>query len=142
MPDLQRKIRRHEPGETVDVTVVRGEDLSRETVPVLLMDAGDLQPETAPMLAESESDDPLGIEVEEITPEIRRALDLPRDVDGVVVSSVERYGPFWRRAGDNARGMVITRINRRSVENAEQYRELLEEVEPGDVVGLDLGKKR
>ena len=140
VPDLQRKIRRHEPGETVDVTVVRGEDLSRETVPVLLMDAGELQPESTPTLAESESDDPLGIEVEDITPEIRRALDLPRDVEGVVVSSVERYGPFWRRTGvgDNARGMVITRINRRAVENAEQYRQVLEEVEPGDVVGLDL----
>ena len=138
VPDLQRKIRRHEPGETVEVTLVRGEDLSRETVRVELMDAGDLEPAATRVASDSGSDDPLGLEVENITPEIRRALDLPSDVSGVVVSSVEQYGPFWRRAGNNGRGTVITRVNRQPVESVREYRDALDTAEPGDVIGLDL----
>jgi len=138
VPDLQRKIRTHDPGETVAVTVVRGEDFERERVQVRLMDAGDLENHQRPQVAAAGSADPLGIEVEDLTGEVRRALNLPSEVRGVVVASVERYGPFARRAGGGSRGMVITRINRRPVENVTEYRQALKDVKPGDVVGLDL----
>ena len=138
VPDLQRKIRHHEPGETVSVTVVRRDDLKRETVRVRLMDAGDLSREVAPQVVESESSDPLGIEVEDLTGEVRRALDLPRGLEGVVIVSADRYGPYARRSLGNVRGAVITSINRKPIGDVADYREAVQALEPGDVVGIDV----
>ncbi len=139
VPDLQRKIRRHEPGETVDVTVVRRNDLKPETLAVRLMDAGDLRRDENPQVVEVESSDPLGVEVEELTRDIRRALDLPREVEGVVIVEVDQYGPYARRAFSGmGRGTVITSINRTPIRNMEEYREAVKALEPGDVIGLDV----
>jgi serine protease Do len=139
VPDLQRKIRRHEPGETVDVTVVRADDLKTETLAVRLMDAGELQQEETPQVVEVESSDPLGVEVEDLTREIRRALDLPRDIEGVVIASVDQYGPYARRAYNGIwRGAVITSLNRTPVRNMEEYRAVVESLEPGDVIGVNV----
>jgi len=138
VPDLQRKIRRHEPGETVGVTVVRRDDLKSETLQVRLMDAGELQREQPPRVVEAESSDPLGVEVEDLTADVRRALDLPRDVEGVVIVSVDRYGPYARRSFGNLQGTVITSINRAPIRNLAEYRAAVKSLEPGDVVGLDV----
>ena len=138
VPDLQRKIRRHEPGETVDVTVVRRDDLKSETLQVRLMDAGELQREQPPRVVEAESSDPLGVEVEDLTADVRRALDLPRDVEGVVIVSVDRYGPYARRSFGNLQGTVITSINRAPIRNLAEYRAAVKSLEPGNVVGLDV----
>jgi serine protease Do len=138
VPDLQRKIRRHEPGETVDVTVVRGDDLKPETVAVRLMDAGELRRDEAPRVVEAESSDPLGIEVEDLTGDVRRALDLPRDLEGVVIVSYDEYGPYARRSFINPRGSVITSINRKPIRDLEDYQEAVKGLAPGDVVGLDI----
>jgi serine protease Do len=139
VPDLQRKIRRHEPEETVNVTVVRADDLEPETLEVRLMDAGDLQREEEPQVVEVDSTDPLGVEVEELTRDIRRALDLPSNIKGVVISSVDEYGPYARRAFTEIwRGAVITSINRTEISDIEDYREAVKSLEPGDVVGLEV----
>ena len=137
VPDLQRKIRRHEPGETVDVTVVRADDLKSETVAVRLADAGELTAEETPRVVEAESSDPLGIEVEDLTADVRRALDLPRDLEGVVIVSYDEYGPYARRSFTNPRGSVITSINRKPIRDVDDYQEAVKGLAPGDVVGLD-----
>ena len=138
VPDLQRKIRRHEPGETVRVTVIRRDDLERETLSVRLMDAGELNRAEQPRVVEAESEDPLGIEVEEITSEVRRALDLPRDLEGVVITSYDMYGAYARRAGRDLQGTVITSINRTPIRSLEDYREAVSDLQPGDVLGMDV----
>jgi serine protease Do len=139
VPDLQRKIRRHEPGETVDVTVVRRDDLKSETLAVRLMDAGDLRRDEDPQVVEAQSSDLLGVEVEDLTRDIRRALDLPRDVEGVVIAEVDPYGSYARRAFSGmGRGVVITSINRTPIRNMEDYRKAVEALEPGDVIGMDV----
>ena len=118
--------------------MIRRDDLKSETLRVRLMDAGELQQEEEPRVVEAESSDPLGIEVEDLTAEVRRALDLPRDIEGVVISSVDQYGPYARRSGRNLRGTVITSINRTPVRDLKEYREAVKSLEPGDVVGLDV----
>jgi serine protease Do len=138
VPDLQRKIRKHEPGETVDVTVIRRDDLETETLKVRLMDAGELQREETPRVVEAESSDPLGIEVEDLTRDVRRALDLPSDLEGVVIVSVDQYGAYARRSLGNLRGTVITSIDRKKISNLDDYREAVKSLEPGDVIGLDV----
>ena len=89
-------------------------------------------------VVESSTDDALGVEVEDITRDVRRALDLPRDVEGVVITSYDDYGAYARRSGGNLEGTVITSINRRPVRNLEEYREAVDGLEPGDVVGVDV----
>ena len=137
VPDLQRKIRRHEPGETVDVTVVRADDLEAETLAVRLMDAGELQQEETPRVVEVLNSDPLGVEVEDLTREIRRALDLPSELEGVVIAEVDQYGPYGRRVG-MGRGVVITSINRTPIRNMGDYRIAVQALEPGDVIGMSV----
>jgi S1-C subfamily serine protease len=137
VPDLQRKIRRREPGQIVEVTVVRREDLRRETIEIRLTDAGEMRRGAEPRVAEAGADDPLGIEVENITSDVRRALDLPRGVSGVVIVSADVYGPLARRAG-NTRGRIITRIDRRAISSVAEYEEAVSGLEPGDVIGVDL----
>jgi serine protease Do len=143
VPDLQRKIRSHDPGETVDVTVIRSDDLKKETIPVRLADAGDLRRDEQPRVVEAESSDPLGVEVEDLNAEIRRALDLPRDLEGVVVVSFDQYGLYARRAGralpGNAiRGSVITSIDRKQIRDMDDYRAAVKDLKPGEVVGLEV----
>jgi S1-C subfamily serine protease len=98
-------------------------------------------------MVESESSDPLGVDVENLNGEIRRALDLPRDLDGVVVVSFDQYGLYARRAGralgaEGLRGSVITSINRKPIADLDDYRKAVDSLEPGEVVGLDVYNPR
>jgi S1-C subfamily serine protease len=57
----------------------------------------------------------------------------------VVISSVDQYGPYARRAVTEIwRGAVITSINRTPIRNMADYREAMESLEPGDVVGVSV----
>ncbi len=138
VPDLQRKIRRYEPGDDVRVTVIRRDDLARESVTVRLMDAGELSREEPTRVVAAETEDPLGIEVEEITRDARRALDLPRDLEGVVIVSYDPYGAYARRSLRNFEGTVIISIDRTPIRTVEDYEEAVADLEPGDVVGMDV----
>ena len=142
VPDLQRKIRRYEPGDDVRVTVIRRDDLARETLTVRLMDAGELNREEPPRVVAAETEDPLGIEVEEITRDARRALDLPRDLEGVVIVSYDAYGAYARRSQNHLEGTVITSINREPIRSLEDYEEAVADLEPGDIVGVDVYSPR
>jgi len=135
--DLQRKIRRHEPGETVQVELV-DYDRTRRTVSVTLEEAETAQTDrTEPEVAAAEPD-PLGLTVENISRDARRALDLPEQLEGVVVSGMERYGQFfprWQQVG-RSENPVIVSVNRRATKNVAEYRAAIEDVRPGDVVSL------
>ena len=138
--DLQRKVRSHDPGETVTVELVRARDRSRESVKVRLADAGSMSTDSEPRVTEAQLDDPLGIQVEGIDRDVRRALSLPPSVEGVVVNDYDRYGPFGRRIsqffGRPVPNPIITSVNRRKVQSVKDYREAMEGLGPGDVVGL------
>jgi serine protease Do len=142
--DLQREVRAYEPGETVTVEFVR-RDKERETKRVQLMSAGNPDEATAPRTVQpvaGTADDPLGIRVEEVDGEVRRALDLPRSVDGVVITDLDTMGPLGRRAGrivrqmSDVRGLVITEVNRKKISSVDDYEDAVKDVGPGDVVGL------
>lgn len=76
----------------------------------------------------------LGIEVEEISPHARQALDLPARVQGVVVVRVSASGP----AADAglSQGDVITEVNGRPVSGAASLGRELSGVGAGDRVRL------
>jgi len=144
--DLQREVRAFDPGETVTVEFVH-RDKQRETKRVELISAGNPDEAAAPEAVQPTSDtanDPLGIRVEKIDGEVRRALDLPRSVDGVVVTDLDTMGPLGRRAArigglrdlSDIRGLIITEVNRQKIESVEDYEDAVKSVKPGDVVGL------
>ncbi len=133
--DLQRKIRTFDPGQTVAVRVVRY-DGDRATVRVTLDEAA-----PADQLAEAEAEapetlDPLGIHVEDLDAQARRALDLPDDISGVVVVEIDATGPFAGRYIGRSDNPVILSVNRKPVGDVKAYRKALEGAEPGDIVSL------
>jgi serine protease Do len=135
--DLQRKIRRHDPGETVRVDVV-DYDRERRTVSVKLVEAEAIQAASVAPEATADTPDPLGLQVDEVSAEVRQALDLPRDLDGVVVTDMDRFGQFfgrWRRMGGSENPVIVS-VNRSEVSSVEEYRREISKVGPGDVVSL------
>jgi len=140
--ELQRRIRTYEPGDVVTVAIVdwQGERKTRRVELIAAEPARVATADRQPDAASTSSANPLGIRVREIDGEVRRALALPRDLNGVVISDVDQNGPFARRADPRAiRGrMIITEMNRREIQSLEDYQDVLEDVEPGDVVGMML----
>ena len=61
-----------------------------------------------------------GLEVQDLTPEIARQLNLPRGTQGVVVSNVET-GSAAEEAGLQG-GDVIVELNRKSIRNLDDFR--------------------
>jgi serine protease Do len=133
--DLQRKIRKRDPGETVRVDVV-GYDRARREVSVRLVEAEAVQSASAAPEAAADAPDPLGLQVEELTADARQALDLPRDLDGVVVTDMDRFGQFAQRWPSRSQNPVIESVNRSEVSSVQEYRREISKVGPGDVVSL------
>jgi serine protease Do len=146
--ELQRRIRTYEPGDVVTIDVVTWEG-ERETRQVELISAAPPEVtavERQPDGATASSTNPLGIQVREIDGEFRRGLNLPRNVTGVVISGIDQIGPFARRVlrgqidprSEVTGRMIITEINRREIASVDDYERILDDVEPGDVVGIML----
>lgn len=142
--DLQRHVRRFEPGNIVEVELVRLTG-GRETISVRLASAPTPDPvvEQTAAVTIDRIDDPIGIRVGNISAGLRRSLDLPSTVGGVVVTSIEPNGPYARRllAGLGPR-QIITSVNRNEIDSVEDYERAMRNVEPGDVVGLILYDSR
>ncbi len=79
---------------------------------------------------EYESD--LGFRVEDVNSRIRREFNLERDIEGVVVSEIDRRSKAYStglRPGD-----VIMRVGRKDVENIDAFYNLLDEETRGNTV--------
>jgi serine protease Do len=76
----------------------------------------------------------LGIAVTELTPQIRGQLNLPSNVQGVVIERVQPGGPAFNSG--LSRGDVIQEVNRRPVRNTQELRAELQKLQPGQDVLL------
>jgi serine protease Do len=126
------------PGTTVPITVYR--DKQRKTLTVTIEEL-DLDAEQSGRRSRRGSDDPstptptdFGMQLEAITPEIARQLDIPRDRGGAVVSDVDR-GSAAFNAGVQP-GDVIVEVNRAPVSNLSQVTRALQNAGPGVPVFL------
>ena len=132
--DLQRRIRSYDPGQTVQVTVVRRSTQEEETVDVTLGRMG-TPGGTDQQRTEQQADGgPLGIEVRDLAPQIRAQLEVPEEITGVVVTGVDRGSPA-DRAGLSTR-FVIADVNGQPVESVDDYREIVSRLQPGTVANL------
>lgn len=108
------------PGKTVPVEVIR--DGKKKIIQVRIAVLEDKAVRVAAL-------DPLGIQVQSLTPELAQGMDLEAD-SGVVVSDVtpgEPGGEAGLRRGD-----VITEINRKAVANEADYQKMVKKLKKGD----------
>jgi serine protease Do len=126
------------PGSTVPVTVLR--DKQRKTLNITVAEL-DLEAEQGRSARRNETDQEptetgLGMEIEAITPDIARELELPRGQGGAVVTNVERNSPA--AAGGVLPGDVILEINRKPVSSLSQVTSELRAVPAGSPVFMSV----
>lgn len=135
--DLIRTISAKEPGSSVKLGLVRdgrettvtAELTSRPTVQRAGRGGNDEPEEDTPV-----SEKRLGMTVEDLSTRSRRELNLPDDVEGVLVTQVSQVADAWDRG--LRRGDVITEVNRTKITSLEQYRDIVDSVKPGDILAL------
>ncbi len=132
--DLQRRIRSFDPGETIEVTLVRRATRERETVDVSLGRMGAPESMQQEQTREQADGGPLGVEVRDLSPEIRSQLEIPRDLTGVVVTAVARGSPAARAAIDVRN--VIVDVNGQAIESVSDYREIASRLQSGTVANV------
>jgi serine protease Do len=126
------------PGTTVPVSVLR--DKQRKTLNITVAEL-DLEAEQTRSARRNDSgqeptETGLGMEIEAITPEIARELELPRGQGGAVVTNVERNSPA--AAGGVQPGDVILEINRKAVSSLSQVTSELRAVPAGSPVFMSV----
>jgi len=129
---LQRLIAQHDPGEAVELSVVRyGE---ARTFSVRLAQA----PITTPpaetrLVARTTKAADAGIEVSDVTSAVARRYGIG-ETGGVVVTGVDPFGPADRKG--LAEGHRILTINRQPARSAREVRSILRRLSSGEVVSL------
>lgn len=124
---LPRMVASRKPGDEVDVKVVRdGEPMT------IRMKLGKMESEQ-PAAEAVRSSANLGMEVENITPELAKRLGM-ESADGVVITKVSPNSPAMA-AGLKA-GYVIVEVNRQEVKGIDDYESALTGAKPGDTVLL------
>ncbi len=132
---LQRMIASYEPGDRVNVTVIRrGEEL---TFKVRLAEANVPQPEPAAAeVASRPATMLIGVQVRDLTPELARqaGFDPRTELEGVLVTAVARWGPA-SNAGLQP-GWLVQQVNGEKVSSVAEFDRALSEIEPGDIVSI------
>ena len=125
------------PGSSVPVTVIR--DKQRKTVNVTVAELN-LDAEQGRLTTrrnqpdEDQASTGLGMDIETVTPEIAREMDLPRDRGSVIVTHVERNSAA--AAGGVAQSDIILEVNRTPVTSVSQVTRELQKVPAGGTVTL------
>ncbi len=149
---LQRIIRSHEPGETVELEVMRYGD--RKTFRVKLIEAPDEAPqvaengggreaerESAPARGSSFDAKALGTTVENLSDAFIRENDVPSDRRGVRITEAERWAQragYFSGAGSEIITAVLFPRPRRDIRNINDLRDALGRVKDGDTISLQV----
>jgi len=121
--DLRFRIASLRPGSTARLEVLR--DAQRREINVTLGERPE-SAEESPVSPEGESESSssaLGIQVQDLTPEIRQQLQLDAGTQGAVVAGVQPGSPA-AEAG-LTQGDVIQEVNRKPVRNVQELRQAL-----------------
>ncbi len=74
-----------------------------------------------------------GVHVQDLSPDTKNSLDLPKRIKGVVVSEIEQGSPA---EGVIAKGDVIMEINKKQITNAKEYSAIASKIGKQDAVLL------
>lgn len=136
--DLQKAISVRRPGTEVTLSIVRDKKPVEVKIKLGEMPAkyAGLEEENKQPSATQSS--PLGIKVEDLTPETAEQLGIDR-TSGVVVRSVNPDGPSAQRLMS---GDVITRVNRTVVNSVADYNKAIEEAKAAKAPYVIVGYER
>jgi serine protease Do len=125
--DLPRIVAAVPVGKNIAIKLLKDGKAITKTVKIAQME------ETATEAAKAPVRKQIGITVENITPEIGRALDL-KNTNGAVITQVEPGSP----AADAGlqRGDVIREVNRKPVKNADEFLQNVEQAKKGNSILL------
>jgi serine protease Do len=115
MEELPKLVAATPPGVGVDLEVLR--DGKTKNVPITV---GTLESPTEGRHAALGNVITLGIQVQDLTPELAKSMKLP-EADGVLVSGVDPSGSAAQ--GGIKRGDVIVEVNRNPVRNASEFQQ-------------------
>jgi len=136
---LIREISARAPGSSAKLRLVRdGKDqtLTVKLAERPLRDRGD-KADSSPAPAErpkGDGDALLGLTVREIDRQTADRLELPKQVQGVLITRVEPMSSSFD--GGIERGTVLLEINRQRIETTGDYRRVAKTARPGDVLTL------
>ncbi len=86
------------------------------------------------MVAKAEHNNVLnGVQVQELTPDLRAALNIPADVEGVLVVNVTEESPSYGLVSNND---VIEEIDREAVKGVKDFEDIVSKIGPSDMVLL------
>ena len=148
-PMLRSLVAQAEPNKKVELEIMRGgKSLNVATQikeqPVDYQTSGVLprrtQPQTPPEPnSQAETNGPLAsIHVEDLTPEMARQLDLPNNVQGVLVTSVDPDSG----AAELQKGDVIEEINQQPVASISDYNKMVGSLDPSQPQVLSVCRHR
>jgi serine protease Do len=148
-PMLRSLVAQAEPNKKVELEIMRGgKSLNVATQikeqPVDYQTSGVLprraQPQTpSEPNSQAETNSPLtSIHVEDLTPEMARRLDLPSNVQGVVVTSVDPDSG----AAELQKGDVIEEINQQPVASISDYNKMVASLDPSQPQVLSVCRHR
>jgi serine protease Do len=130
--DLIDKVSNQAPGSKVELTVLR--EGKRTNVTVTLGERPGSEDTAETTGGATTPSSKLGLEVEEISARTRRMFDLPRDLDGVVITEVTDLSPAddeGLRPGD-----VVTKVNGKEIASASDFKSALGGLASGAAVRL------
>jgi serine protease Do len=116
------------PGTAVKVKILR--DGKEKTLTVTL---GEFPEQVAAAMKHEYSNVLRGVNVQDLTPDVRSSMNIPDNVQGVIISNVEASGPA---SAVLQRGDVIQEINRHAIRNRQDYQTAVSKVKPDDSVLL------
>ena len=137
---LQRQVRMHQPGENIEVEVVRyGE---RKTFRIKLAEA----PGETAQVASAKDDKPaepetvtaskLGVNVEVISAEFAKANKIADEYRGLRVLSVEAAGPAYQKLGRDDIIVKVLRPEPTAIHTAADLQKVLGKLKNGDYISL------
>lgn len=121
------------PGKTVPTKVIRQGKMETFTVVI-----GELPAKIMPKRVEH-NNVLNGVQVQELTPDIRASLNIPADVEGVLVADVSEDNPAYGLVSKND---IIEEVDRKPVKGLKDYERIVSKIGPSDTVLLLLYRER
>lgn len=104
------------PGKEILIKLIRNDSI--RTIKVTILEL----PSEIQKMPDERGNLLKGVNVQNITPEIRKSLQIPKGINGVIVTNIDPGSPAQSLLKKND---IITEINKRKINNLTQYRDII-----------------
>ena len=128
---LSTAIASKKPGDNVTVAILRNEERKKLTVTL-----GEMPEEEQPVQQQSqEITELLGFSTNTLNDKLRKELNVGKSVKGVVVAEISERSRAYAEGGLR-QGDIIIEVNRRNINNQQQFTELVSQMKKGSPMVL------